>query len=353
MLSVSACNSNDTNSSSSSVSSKVSSSVSSSENPIKNVVFDLNYEVENDIYLNLTIFNEQVLLEPQEPSRQDYVFNGWYIDEACEYKFNDFNEPVDKDLTLYASWTLYEDLSDDVKINRFIDKVKELSGNVCKASVVSEGFQTYYSPIEASAAFNEEIEYNRYKDITTVDFYLENREAKYAEQQHFFDDKYFYSIYNDIEGNGKDSSKETVMFHEAKINKYLDIDFMTLYGSLLVTLANQIQNGHSYDELDYTFTLNDTKINEYAESYECELNYYTYFESPEVGAVEEVYMIEMGFTFVNGKIKRSRVVEQYMFGIQGEVQCAIENNIYTTYEVVEEYPEFDGVKFNPSDFNYQ
>lgn len=349
LLSATACNSNSNSSTSSSSSNKPV------QRPIKIVNFDLNYETEEDTYLNLTIFNEQVLLEPKEPSRRDYVFNGWYLDETCENKFEGFNQSVNDDMTLYASWTPFEELTDDVKIDRFIAKVKELSGNVSKATVQKEGLETYYTPIEGSFPFYEEVEYNRYKDITTVDYFYtdENNEViNYAQYQHFYDDQYFYSIFNDIEGHGIDSYKETIMFHEAKIDKYLNIDCMNLYSSLLATLSSQIAYGHSYDELDYSFTLNDTHFDEYSESYECELDYYTYIESPEVGAVEEVYMMEFGFTFVNGKIKRSRVVEQYMLGIQGEVQCAIENNIYTTYEVTEEYQDFKGARLDPSDFNY-
>ena len=130
-------------------------------------------------------------------------------------------------------------------------------------------------------------------------------------------------------------------------------EIVNLYGSLLTSLSNQIKKGHSYDEMDYSFTINDTHIDEYSESYECELNYYTYTESADFGSVEEIYMMEFGFTFVNGKIKRSRVVQQYMFGIQGEVQSVIENNIYTTYETVDEYQDFDGIRFNPEDFQYK
>lgn len=354
LLSATACNSNNNSTSSNSTNNQNSSTTSSNLNGIKNVVFDLNYDIENSTYLNLTIFPGQSLVEPKEPSRRDYIFNGWYLEETCANKFEEFGQHVTDNLVLYASWTPFDELSDDLKIDRFIAKVKELSGNVTKASVEMEGIETYYSPIEGSFPFYEEVEYNRYKDITTVEYYyMDESLVKYAEQQHTFDDMYFYSMYNDIEGNGKDSYKETVRFHEAKIEKYLDIDFMNLHGSLLNTLTSQIAYGHSYDELDYSFTLNDTHFDEFSQSYECELNYYTYIESPEVGAVEEVYMIELGFTLLNGKIKRSRVVEQYMFGIQGEVQCAIENNIYTTYEIADEYPEFTGVRLDPANFAYK
>ena len=341
LLSVSACNSNK------------NSSNSLNETQTKNVIFDLNYDVENDTYLNLTIFDGQTLSEPKEPNRRDYVFNGWYIDEACETKFEGFNETIKDNLTLYASWTPFNELRDDVKLDRFINKVKELSGNVGKAIVEIEGLETYYSPMEGSYPFYQEMEYNRYKDITTVDYYTENRESKFIEQQYFYDDEYFYNIFKDIENDGKDSYKETARFMEQKINSHLDIDFMNLYGSLLTSLSNQIKKGHSYDEMDYSFTINDTHIDEYSESYECELNYYTYTESADFGSVEEIYMMEFGFTFVNGKIKRSRVVQQYMFGIQSEVQSVIENNIYTTYETVDEYQDFDGIRFNPEDFQYK
>jgi len=338
LLSVTACNSDKNNSN------------NVNEIQTKTVVFDLNYDIEDDTYLNLTIFNGQTLSEPKEPNRRDYVFNGWYLDETCETKFEGFNEVVEDNLTLYASWTPFNELKDNVKIDRFIKKLKGLSGNVGKAIVELEGVETYYSPMQESQPFYQEMEYNRYKDITTVDYYTKDRESKFVEQQYFYDDNYFYNIFNVLQEEDGVSYKETAKFNEQKINTHLDIDFMNLYGSLLVSLSDQIKNGHSYNEMNYAFDINDTYIDEYSQNYECQLYYHATIDSASVGLAESIYRMEFGFSFINGKIRRSRVVQQYMFAINGEAQSVIENNIYTTYELVDQYQDFDGVRLDPTKY---
>lgn len=42
--------------------------------------------------------------EPAEPTRNGFRFDGWFIDEDCEQKF-DFTTAINKDLTLFAKWT--------------------------------------------------------------------------------------------------------------------------------------------------------------------------------------------------------------------------------------------------------
>ena len=41
--------------------------------------------------------------EPEAPTRAGYVFKGWYTDEKCTDVWN-FDDPVTKDMTLYAKW---------------------------------------------------------------------------------------------------------------------------------------------------------------------------------------------------------------------------------------------------------
>ena len=50
-----------------------------------------------------TVEENGLAVEPAVPSRDGYVFNGWYLDAACTQKF-DFNTVITKDLTLYAGW---------------------------------------------------------------------------------------------------------------------------------------------------------------------------------------------------------------------------------------------------------
>ena len=42
---------------------------------------------------------------PKDPTRRGYTFGGWYTDEACTNAY-DFSQPVTKDMTLHAKWTI-------------------------------------------------------------------------------------------------------------------------------------------------------------------------------------------------------------------------------------------------------
>lgn len=42
--------------------------------------------------------------EPSEPTRENYVFDGWYYDTEGKYKFDFQNSTADSSITLYALW---------------------------------------------------------------------------------------------------------------------------------------------------------------------------------------------------------------------------------------------------------
>jgi uncharacterized repeat protein (TIGR02543 family) len=45
-----------------------------------------------------------VIQEPQAPTREGYVFDGWYADESLGSLW-DFETPIESSMTLYAGWT--------------------------------------------------------------------------------------------------------------------------------------------------------------------------------------------------------------------------------------------------------
>ena len=47
---------------------------------------------------------EELVPEPEPPTREGYEFTGWYIDPGCATKWDMENDPVYQDLTLYAGW---------------------------------------------------------------------------------------------------------------------------------------------------------------------------------------------------------------------------------------------------------
>ncbi len=46
----------------------------------------------------------ELLNKPQNPTREGYVFDGWYIDPACEELWQIDKDIIECDITLYAGW---------------------------------------------------------------------------------------------------------------------------------------------------------------------------------------------------------------------------------------------------------
>ena len=41
---------------------------------------------------------------PENPTREGYVFNGWYMDPACDELWETDKYIIECDITLYAGW---------------------------------------------------------------------------------------------------------------------------------------------------------------------------------------------------------------------------------------------------------
>ncbi|MDO5153522.1 MAG: InlB B-repeat-containing protein [Eubacteriales bacterium] len=46
----------------------------------------------------------QLLEVPEPPTREGYIFTGWYRDPACYEKWNVETDTICEDITLYAGW---------------------------------------------------------------------------------------------------------------------------------------------------------------------------------------------------------------------------------------------------------
>ena len=46
----------------------------------------------------------ELLEEPEDPSREGYVFTGWYTDSGCSDMWDMENGTIQSDMTLYAGW---------------------------------------------------------------------------------------------------------------------------------------------------------------------------------------------------------------------------------------------------------
>ena len=46
----------------------------------------------------------ELLLVPEDPTREGYEFSGWYVDYACDVIWDEDEDIVEGDCTLYAGW---------------------------------------------------------------------------------------------------------------------------------------------------------------------------------------------------------------------------------------------------------
>ena len=46
----------------------------------------------------------ELLEEPESPSREGYLFTGWYTDRGCYDLWDVENDTIQSDMTLYAGW---------------------------------------------------------------------------------------------------------------------------------------------------------------------------------------------------------------------------------------------------------
>ena len=46
----------------------------------------------------------ELLVVPEDPTREGYVFTGWYVDSACDDLWEEDVDIIQEDITLYAGW---------------------------------------------------------------------------------------------------------------------------------------------------------------------------------------------------------------------------------------------------------
>ena len=46
----------------------------------------------------------ELLVVPEDPTREGYEFRGWYVDFACDEAWDVQEDIIESDITLYAGW---------------------------------------------------------------------------------------------------------------------------------------------------------------------------------------------------------------------------------------------------------
>ena len=80
-----------------------------------NVAYHLNYEIDNPYYyIDYYDYGSKLLFIPPNPSRNGFIFDGWYKDSECSTKWDFENDIIPylneneqfKEIKLYAKWQL-------------------------------------------------------------------------------------------------------------------------------------------------------------------------------------------------------------------------------------------------------
>ena len=61
-----------------------------------------------DIPMQTDLMYGDPVAEPEPPTREGYVFTGWYMDKNCMYPWDMAQNKVEQSMTLYAGWEKIE-----------------------------------------------------------------------------------------------------------------------------------------------------------------------------------------------------------------------------------------------------
>ena len=57
-----------------------------------------------DVPTQTDLMYGDLIAEPEPPTREGYVFTGWYADQNCTYLWDMKTHQVEQSMTLYAGW---------------------------------------------------------------------------------------------------------------------------------------------------------------------------------------------------------------------------------------------------------
>ena len=128
------------------------------------VTFDYNYS--GSTADTVTLVDDEALSYPVVPTRDGYVFTGWYSDAACATRY-DFTGTITDDITLYAGW---QSQRTSAHSNAIIDPTSYYS-NYAEYSISSSETSSTYQKYIYLVANESGIHYIYYKNEYTGSSY--------------------------------------------------------------------------------------------------------------------------------------------------------------------------------------
>ena len=117
---------------------------------------------------SVRVARNKTLTEPNAPTKDGYVFDGWYTDKELKTKY-DFSEKVTKGFTLYAGWT-EKDNSENQLILKIGEKSAQVFGNTKKNEVtpIIRNDRTMLPARFIAENLGAKVEWNGEKELVTI-----------------------------------------------------------------------------------------------------------------------------------------------------------------------------------------
>lgn len=102
------------------------------------VEFKLSFIVDGEVYASIDTSGDEVITMPDEPKKEDYIFDGWYWDKDTwqrPFTANSLlNEPISSDMSVYAKW-----LEEDITKRSYTVSFNSFGGSAISDATVQYG----------------------------------------------------------------------------------------------------------------------------------------------------------------------------------------------------------------------
>ena len=321
------------------------------------------------------------------PFREGYCFEGWYTDPKDGESVN-FNASLPE--KIYAHWTDWYGLKPTERIERFVDRINELSFQTGRVigesdtkyqSQFTDGYAYYYSDKLVATRYSDLVESIHYHPkYLRSDEELNDSEILLGETAESINAKNtrltvqdsiigsdFVSLYNYNEAHPTHSQTEedyktvTPMGEEEAENN-MSIDFSsyflggvnTLYGYLATpSWAKTATESFDIEELYfngyYIDGLDPTMFDENSNSISFSMSY-AIMNSGNDFSLTTGYQIKASAALRDGKIVYANVATIIAQYVDDDLIEVYETQYYYEFEEAKTLPEFEGERFDPNDF---
>jgi len=314
------------------------------------VSYKYNLPNNDSTYTTGVVMKDDVIVAPQDPEAEDYVFYCWCSDKACTKEYKRWGLELSSDITLYAKWEKFEDISTSRKVAGMQEKLKKLGGSVVTVNQTFDAIIAYPSLYDQPFYASGKNVYNRYTDIVVKDYYEYSDEVeggeylKYGTEQFYAENELFYDIYLEFEGSKK-TCETPVAYDESKEEEFFSLDFQNMLkscGNMIKAYADKTLDPEK-EQFEYVYDANFTKFAANPQDFHYIEGYKYDFVSSQVGWVTYQDYYDITLSIKDNKIVSALVKNEYIMALGEEVQYYLyDESQYDYFYDDSGYKVFDG-----------